>query len=214
MTMTRDEGVALIKQVLGFRTGLDTTIVTNMKFAQINLEAGPTRPFWLISEDSFTTTNLNDERIAVPVDVIEEVDQAVLKYVPDDPDADEVDLVKDDYDVLRKNFQGVADGPPQAYALLGGYFRLFPNPGAIVYTVWTIHSKKDTVLHSKIENGWLKWGPMALLGLAGGILAVSLRDTIAKMEFDRWASQGRVLLATQSNSREMQNWDMQVGGPH
>src|SRR5262245_27304016 len=210
--MTRDEGVAMIKQVLGFRTGLDSTIVTNMKYAQTVLEAGPTRPFWLTSEDSFTLTTADEERVAIPSDFLEESDQAVLKYVPDDG-SEEVDLKKDLYDVLRVNYRFAASGPPESYALLGLYFRLFPLPDA-AYTIRMIFSKTDQLLTSNIENGWLRWNPMALLGLAGGIVAISLRDTVAKMEFDRWAAQGRVLLATQTNSREMQNMDMQVGGPH
>jgi len=211
--MTRDEGVALIKQVLGFRTGLDATIVTNMQFVQTTLELGPTRPHWLVSEDSFTTTLANDERIAVPVDFLEEIDQAVLKYVPDDTDDEEVDLDKEDYDVLRKNFRGRTPGPPEAYGLLGGYFRLFPTPDA-VYTIRMIFYKKAAVLTSNIENEWMANNPMLLLGLAGGIVAISLRDTVAKMEFDRWAQQGRVLQAAQATSRDMANMEMQVGGPH
>ena len=211
--MTRDEGVVLIKQVLGFRNNLDATIVTNMKFAQIRLERSPTKPWWLVSEDSFTTTSATEERIAVPLDFLEEVDQAVLKYVPDDPDADEVDLEKDEYDVLRKNFRGKVPGPPEAYALVGGYFRLFPTPDA-VYTIRQIFYQDDATLDSNIENGWMKWNPMLLLGLAGGTLAVSLRDTIAKMEFSAWEAEGRLLMPRMNIAREMANMDMQVGGPN
>src|SRR5689334_20945854 len=171
--MTRDEVVALIQQVLGFRTSLQSTIISNLQFVQIQLESEPEKPWFMISEDSFTSTSALEERIAVPDDFLQEVEETVLKYVPDDTTAEEVDLVKEDYDTLRANYRGSVPGPPEAYALVGNYFRIFPTPDD-TYTIRMIYYQKQAALVSNIENGWTKYVPYLIAGEAGAIVAASI----------------------------------------
>ena len=216
--MTRDEAVALMQQQLGFRTDLASTIVTNMKFAQTNLESAPTKPWFLISEDSYADTVSGEQRIAIPTDFLEEIDEATLRYIPDDLTDGEIDLIKGDYDQLRKDYQDTttgttAVGEPEAYALLDGYFRIFPTPDD-VYRLKMIYYKQDTVLSSDIENNWLKWAPKLLMGETGAMIASSLRDAAALGTFQRWTSEGRVLLFGQNEARKHANMNYQMGGPH
>ena len=119
--MTRDEGVALIQEQMSFRTTLSSNIITAMQLAQTQLEIQPTKPWFLVSEDAYVTTTSGEQRIAIPTDFLEEIDEATLRYIPDDVDAGhpERDLVKDDYDILRKNFMDattgtIESGPPEA----------------------------------------------------------------------------------------------------
>ena len=212
--MTRDQGVALIKQHLAFRQTLDTEIVTNLQFAQTNLEAAPTKPWFLVSEDTYATLTADEERLAIPDNFLEEVEDAVVKYRPDDwPDEPEVDLTKDQYDVLRRNFAEEEAGPPQAYALLGNYFRIFPLPDD-TYTIRLIYYKRDTTLDTNVENGWLKHVPLLLLGSAGLLIAGGpIRDKTAYDLFTNWVATGTKLLLSQNVAREMANMTMQVGGP-
>lgn len=213
--MTRDEGVALIHQQLGFRSDLAAEIVANLQLAQTTLELMPTKPWFLTSEDSFAATVIGEERIPIPLDFIQEVEDAVFKYRPDAyPDEDEIDLVKDDYDQLRLNFREEPDGPPAAYALVGEYFRIFPKPDA-VYQVRLIYYAKDTVLDTNIENKWLKHVPLLLLGSAGEMMTGGIRDTEASKKFKDWIALGSQILNSHSESRLMANRsNMQVGGPH
>ena len=216
--MTRSQAVALIQQQLGFRSDLSSEIVTNLQYAQTLLESGPTKPWFLISEDSYTDTESGESRVPVPTDFLQETDQAVLRYVPDDLTDGEVDLKKDDFDVLRKNYLDedtgtIAEGAPESYALVGDYFRIFPTPDD-AYRLRMIYYKQDTVLSSDVENGWLKWAPFLLIGKAGGMIASALRDPAAVGTFQRWEQEGRLLLASQSTDRDMANRDMQIGGPH
>lgn len=216
--MTRDEAVALIQEQLGFHSDLSTNIITNLKFAQQTLEKGPTKPWFLISEDSYIRTTAEEPRLPIPSDFLQETDEAVLRYVPDDITDGEVDLKKDFYDVLRKNYMDVdtgtvESGPPEAYALIGIYFRLFPTPDDD-YLIRQIYYKSDTVLSSNVENAWLKHLPMLLIGKAGKQLASALRDSVAASTFGQWENEGRLLLLSQTIDREMANRDMQIGGPH
>lgn len=213
--MLRSAAVSLIQEQLGFRTDLESNIITHLQLAQIQLEKGPTKPWFLISEDSYTDTEADEQRLLIPEDFIQEADQCVIRYVPDDADepSDEVDLRKDFFDVLRTNFAETASGPPQAYALVGNYFRLFPTPDDI-YRLHMIYYKKDDVLDTDIENLWLEHAPKLLMGAAGKEIARALRDSAALATFMAWEQEDRLLLFGQNTAREMENMDMQVGGPH
>lgn len=218
--MTRDEAIALMQIQLGFRTDQSTNLVTCLKAAQTQLEGQPTKPWFLISEDSYAFTEDGEQRIALPTDFLQEVDEAVLRYVPDEDDDDdddtsnEVDLVKEAYDVLRKNYSEDVSGPPEAYALVGEYFRIFPTPDD-VYRIRMIYYKRDTVLSSNVENGWLKWIPYLIMGKAGLLLSQGgLRDSGASAVFQNWEAQGSLALHSQNVAREMGNRDLQVGGSH
>jgi hypothetical protein len=218
--MTRDEGVARIKEQLGFRTTLDSSIVNQLILAQVLLEANHPLPWFLVSEDSYTVTDIGDERVSIPLDFLAETDEAVFKYVPDVVSGDnpEVDLVKDDYDTLRINYRDDSTGltkvgPPEAYALLGNYFRIFPTPDAL-YTLKTIYYAKDTTLDTNVENKWLKYAPMLILGRAGKFIAGPLRDTAAMQIFGEWEQIGQTSLIRRDTDRDLANRSLQMGGPH
>lgn len=221
--MTRDEAVAMIKLQLGFRSNQDANIILCLKLAQTQLELQPTKPWFLISEDSYAFTTPDEERVALPTDFLQEVDEAVLRYVPEDADspADEVDLVKEDYDTLRANYRGWTDtttgessGAPQAYCILDGYFRIFPLPDTL-YRLRMIYYAKATVLDTNVENGWLKYAPLLIMGKAGQMIAGGpLRDSEAMKVFQGWEAQGSLALAGQVVSRDMSNRRLQMGGSH
>lgn len=200
---------------LGFRSDQSANIILHLKLAQTMLEKSPTKPWFLIAaEDTFTTT-IAQQKLTIPTDFLQEADAGVFRYVPDDADGldDEVDLVKGDYDVLRANFRIVAPGKPQAYALFGGYFYIFPAPDA-VYTLHMIRYGQDTVLSTNIENNWLKYSPKLLMGSAGKEIAAALRDSNAMEIFNRWEAEDRILTFSSEVARDSANADMQVGGPH
>jgi len=213
--MTRDEAVALMQIQLGFRSDQSANIILHLKLAQTMLEKSPTKPWFLIAAEDTLVTVADDQKITVPTDFLQEAEQGVLRFVPDDADSpdDEVDLVKDSYDVLRKNFRTTASGEPQAYALFGGYFYIFPVPDD-VYTLHLIRYGQDTVLSTNVENNWLKYAPKLLMGSAGKELAAALRDSNAMEIFARWESEDRILTFSQEIAREQANSDAQVGGPH
>lgn len=212
--MTRDEGIVLIQQQLAFRTTLNAEIILNLKLAQTMLEGAPTKPFFLVTENATATTTIDEQRLALPTNFLEETDEAVLTYVPTDSDEDEVPLKKDDYDVLRKNFIGEDSGAPAAYALLGMYFYLFPVPDA-EYTIRMIYYKQDTVLDTNVENGWLKYNPYLILGTALKQIAEGpIRDAVAAKVADGWITAGLRIEAVRTESRARANREDQMGGPH
>ncbi len=214
--MTRDQAIALMQIQLGFRTDMSSNLVTCLQAAQQQLELQPIKPWFLISEDSYIRTEADEGRLPLPSDFLQETEDAVLYYVPDDAEdeSDHVLLKKDEYDVLRKNFAETVSGPPEAYCLLGEYFRIFPIPDDD-YLLRMIYYQQDTVLDSNVENGWLKWAPYLLMGKAGQLLSAGgLRDSGASAVFQNWEAQGTLALHAQNVAREMGNRDMQIGGSH
>ncbi len=219
--MTRDEAVSAIQMQLAFRTTLSSEIVTMLQLAQQELELAPTLPWFLISEDSYQDTSDGEQRVPIPVDFLDETDEAVLRYVPTTPSADdpEVDLFKDDYDSLRKAYMDtttgtIQTGPPEAYALLGSYFRIFPTPDD-TYRLRMIYYAQDDVLDSNVENQWLKYVPQLLMGRAGKKIALGpLRDQVAYSIFDSWEKTGQASLILREVTRDLSNKTLQVGGKH
>lgn len=219
--MTRDEAVSHIQMQMGFRTSLSSSIILQLQLAQTTLESNPTLPWFLVSEDSYVRTEVDEDRIPLPTDFLLETDAAVLRYVPDDITATnpEVDLVKDEYDVLRKNYLDsttgtIQVGAPQAYCILGGYFRIFPTPDDD-YLLRMIYYAEDDALDTNVENQWLKYIPKLLMGVAGKQMSGGpLRDKEAWSVFDTWEREGRALLTAKLIVRELENRSLQVGGPH
>lgn len=213
--MLRDAAVSLIGQGLGFRTDRSAEIITQLQFEQTQLEAGPTKPWFLVSAETSMVTVAGDQKVSIPSGFLQEVEQAVVKYVPDDSTgpADEVDLTKDDFDENRKNFKDTDSGKPKAFSLMGLYFWIFPVPAA-VYTLKTIFYSQDTVLSSNVENGWLKYVPKLLMGKAGFGIAEDLRDSHAMDKFSKWIAEGTTLLYSQNEAREHANRTYQMGGRH
>lgn len=211
--MTRDEGVALIQQQLVFRTTLASEIASNMVLAQTMLEIAPTKPWFLVSERSTVQMTIGDERVPVPEDFLEELDENVFEYVPSDG-SEALPLDKGQYDELKAAYFGYPAGPPEQYALLGDYFRFFPLPD-LQYNVRMIYYKRDLSLTTNIENGWLKHVPYLLLGTAGLQIAEGpLRDTGAAKVFTQWTAMGMGALYKQNEARRHANMDYQIGGRH
>lgn len=215
--MTRDEVVGMVQQVLGFRTDLTDTIVTNIKAAQSLLELGPTKPWFLLSEESETTTSADSHRVQLPTDFLCEAEDAALIYRPDDTTEEEVILGKRDYDVLLKDYPRTYETDderePRYYCIRGDYFLIFPLPD-VEYTLRMVYYKKDEVLDSDIENQWLKHVPILMAGMAGKLLAPGLRDGNAFAVFADWERTGRSALFTRSEDRDHSGRDdYQMGGP-
>ena len=211
--MLRSEAVAIVKQVLGYRTNLDATIESNMRLQQTKLELMPTKPWFLLSEISYKVTVAEEPRVPLPLNFLDEYEEGCLWYMPDDTTKPDVPLTKDGYDVLVKNYLEEVPGPPEAYALTGNYFRLFPLPDS-TYTIKMLYYKRDAILASDTENQWLKWVPELLIGKTGALTAASLRDFEAVKIFDRMTQESMMLLENQNEARKHSNYDMQIGGKH
>lgn len=200
--MTRDEAVAEIKRILGFRTGTthDSAIIQQLKTTQERLEREPELPYFLRTEVSSITTEASEERIALPSDFLMEWEEDALWHFNTDADSDAetwTALYKDELAFLRKSLPG--EGKPQAYAFDGSYFRLFPTPDA-EYTIKMIYFGADTVLDTNVENKWLRHLSELLIGDAGAMMAAGMRDASAITVFANMKASGKAKLVTQQSA--------------
>ena len=216
--MLRDDAISIAQILLGFRSDQNPNFVTMFQFVQNQLEMGPIRPWFLLQEDSLVLTTINEERIEIPQDFIAECDELPLRYRPTTyPTTPEIQLRKDAYDLLKRNFgpNTILPGTqqvPQAYARVGIYFRIFPLPDQN-YPIRLIYYAKDTVLSSNIENKWTKYSPDLLIGRAGRLLATGLRDAGAYGEFSKMETTGMDRLLRENEEQKHVNQTYQMGGP-
>lgn len=213
--MNRNDAVALVQQTLGYRTDLITSIITTMQLAQHQLEQEPGKPWFLISDDTALVTAASARTIAIPTGFLEEYEEGGLYYIPTtgDDTGKYLELDKDDYDVLTKNFRDEDDGPPQAYALIGNYLNVFPLPDA-VYNLKLKAFMADTILDTNIENKWLQYAPLVVIGKTGNMLPSGILNQQSTNQFKLFEAQGRVALANQNEARMHANRNYQMGGPH
>lgn len=211
--MTLQEAIDQIKVITGFRRDLDAQIVKQLKFAQANLEQGPTMPWFLLSEVSTNVTTVNGRRILIPDDFIREYEDGALWFAPSGED--EIALEKADNDELMRIFGTVAEGQPQAYSLDGKYFKIYPLPDD-VYTVKLLYYRHDTPMDQvqlSDSSLWLANAPDCIIGRAGSVLASGLRDKDAMDRFTSMEAQGRVAMYNENEARKHANRSYQIGGP-
>jgi hypothetical protein len=211
--MTLGEAVDQVKILLGFRRDLDTSIKQQLNYAQVELEKGPTLPWFLLSEVNTTLTTVGGRRIIKPVDFIREYEEGALWYAP--TGEDEIALEKADNDFLMAHYGTTATGKPEAYSLDGNYFKIYPLPDA-QYTIKLLYYKHDVSISSlgdSSTNQWLTHGSDCLIGRAGRVLASGLRDRDAKAEFSDMEQRGRLTMYNENEARKHVNRTYQIGGP-
>ena len=208
--MTRDEAIAMMKLQLGFRTDQTENIITCLQQGQIDLEQAATKPWFLLSERATILTSADDPRVQLPTDFLLEHEEDGLTYLPGNS-GDPVELVKENLDQLKQVYK-LTEGAPEAYALDGLYFRIFPIPDDL-YTLEMYYYRTDEVLTTNVENKWLKHAPFLLMGKAGRLLSEGpLRDPIATRVFTEWEAKGLIQLYRQNEARKHTNTSMQIGG--
>lgn len=179
--MDRDTAVTILKGRLARwnDTVLTNYIIAELKAAQARAELHVTLPWFLLTESTYTTTTIDDERVELPSDFLREAEEDAFWLT--DADGNEVELRKDDYNGIKNRWPD--SGQPRRYALVGRYFRLRPVPD-LAYTVRMIYYGKDAILTTNIENKWLEHAPEVLIAEAGHIIASRyVRNDVAANEF-------------------------------
>ena len=216
--MQRIKASARIQRALGFRSDLATPIVEELQDAQRKFEQGiilPSGgtyfPWFLTTEISSIYTTINEERVAIPDDFIQEVEEDALWYYNSVNDPAWILLNKDDLDFLRNSDLGT--GAPQSYALDASYFRIFPTPDA-AYQMKMMYIGKDATLDDDTtENKWLKNAPELLMGEAGMVIAAAARDKDAIAIFQQMRTEAVNRLFIQTEARKHENRTYAMGGP-
>lgn len=179
--MNKSKVIDLIKSRLGNRTdtGIDAMINQELDAAQYELERfGVFTPWFLLGETASYTTTIDEPRVPIPTDMLQEYEEGALFY-------DGWPLIKHDPDYLAMRFQGAMSGPPSAYALVNDYFVLYPAPDA-AYTLSMKYYRVDTVPSDVAldgQNKWLKNAADWLMAKTGLAVARFIKDAEAQTLF-------------------------------
>jgi hypothetical protein len=201
----RDNAVARIQMHLGFRTDKVTEIQNALQDVQDTLERGSTLPYWLVVEDgTFTITpsmppSALPREYALPTGFLQDIDEqdGTLRYQKSQP-GPQIFLEKLDYKVAERRFygqttvnydQGVvivpsedtqfSPGTPVAYVIRENTIRIYPGPDVTYNLLWSYYKSDAALNGSNVENGWLKNVPYLLIGHAGLLMAMAMRDADA-----------------------------------
>lgn len=208
--MTRDEAVAQIQLMLGFRTSLATQIQTQLIIEQSKLESDATLPWFLRKNGTVIHTSPGDPFIPKPADFIREWDEDPLYMIfESDGEAYNVPLVKDSEAFLRARYNG--DESPRGYVEFATQWKLVPTPTQDFSVNYSYYAK-EPVLSSNIENNWLKFNHEVLIGRAGMIIATGLRDKAAMEVLGAMAAAGTEKLNSQSTAQDEAGARRVIGG--
>jgi len=172
--MTLNDAVDTISGRLGQRAGLEERIIAEMKFAQAVQEGRAFLP-WFLQEIALVQTVVADPLLAFPTGFLREQDEECGLFLTQD-DGSLLPLLKAEYTALLRMETLKGSGPPKAYALYGGGYRIFPVPDA-VYDLEALYYKADSFPASGADtNKWLTEGASLLIAATGVGVAKFLRS--------------------------------------
>lgn len=212
--MTGAQLLDMVMQRLGNRTDatLRAALAVEMAAAQeFVLEQMDFVPWFLLSENTSTTTTATEPRLALPSDFIMEDEDGALIY--ETADGVKTLLPKDEFDYAIEYFADTAVGPPQAYALVGDYFYLFPTPDA-AYTINLRYFAHDTApTDTGTTNKWLSQAAMLLLAETGRVGAsLYIQNQELAISFTEEYKRQKDLLWKKHEARMIVNRDIRMGG--
>lgn len=190
--MLRSAAVTRIARGLGFRTGLDTIIVDALQEAQRNLEGGDkTLPLFLLQEDATMTLSAGNHSIALPTGFLGIKDDERPHFVGTSSDTP-IFLTPKTYmnAVVGQIRTTDVERAPSIYVLRTGTIDFITTADTDYTFTWSYY-KADDVLTTDIENGWLRESPDWLMGQAGLILAMDMRDKSSIELFSGMLQRGR-----------------------
>lgn len=176
--MTRNEIVAQIQLLLGFRTDQLNTITAQVAIQQVHLETEvewKIYPYFLLTERADSVCTINDERLSKPSDFVAECEEDALWII--DSEGTEKLLYKTEYNKLRLEYGNDEPGLPEKYATLGDYWRILPEPD-LAYTVRTVYYQQDVIMvNGTDQNRWSRFAPNLLIGRVGLFLCGAANNT-------------------------------------
>lgn len=214
MPLTRDEIVTMTLNRLGNKSrheALRVVAKEEIKLVQQRLEQSQKLPWFLLSEDSFTTTKVNEPRLTVPKDHLLDYEQGALWLIrPQDGEVER--LEKYDLDRMRKKYSSVTPNQPKRYALTNLYYRLNPTPDA-VYTMQLMYYQADIELGLHTVNKWTTYAADVLVGELGLILAGQYVNDQARVDdFSSYleAARSRMYMKTEARDHTDRDYEMDV----
>lgn len=220
--MKRDAAIDVLLRRAGQRQGdstLRTQLEEEMQLAQevmeqngvplpLELGGGPFWPHFLVSEMSSNTTTKDEPRVALPSDFVMEYEDGALFFLDGGKFKS---LIKDDWDILRSNYDAEKTDKPKYYSITGKYFYLFPVPDAAYDLRLVYYQTKDT-LDSNIENDWLRHAPNLLISYVGEVMAGQvLYDEQLRKIFQREYSRAAIQVYYADVARQQANYDAVKG---
>jgi hypothetical protein len=194
--MYRDALIDIVASRLKRSSSSDfkTLCVDELHNIQLQLENGPLRPRFLMSEDSTAACTIGDDRLALPTDYISIPKEGALWRYDSSLDDPWVKMIRDDLSDLRGAINLDESGAPTHYDLVGEYFYLMPVPDE-AYTMKLNYYQKAADLSSyaygsggSLSNVWLDNVPMLLLNMLGEVMAqFHVRDEKAEDRFSKAA---------------------------
>lgn len=170
--MLRDAATTLILQRLGNKSASEylAIVESEILLAQETLEGDATLPsFFLVGGYLVPVITPGSNIVAIPAEFLLEVEDQPMQVL-DVASQKYIDLDKDDLQALANFYADAEPAQPEAYAIVGVNFHVFPTPD-IAYTLRLLAAQKAALLSTNIENTWLKYASDLLIAQTAYMVA-------------------------------------------
>ncbi len=188
--MDATAAISRIKRGLGFRTDLDTEILSALNEAQRELEQGKTLPRWLLVEDATLTLLANSNTVNLPDNFLRRSGR--IRYttqysqLPAWVSWKGLDDTLEAYDVVEM-------GAPRVAVLRNTTIYFAPTSENNYTLTWDYYKRATALTAGGDTNEWLADTnmPELLIGTAGIKMALDTRDKDALAIFSRMQTQAK-----------------------
>lgn len=213
--MLREEIVTLLAIRLGFRTDLDDAIRLELKVTQELLESAEELPWFLLKdpmEDLILMAATSE--IDLPTDFLRDANEGegglwVWDATTNLPTRQ---LQKEDFKSITTNGVELAEDYdiPTFYSVSGSKLIFAPALGSADVALKYKYYKKDDVLDSDFENGWLREAPELMLSVTGHRMAGYLQNDKALAIFERNMLTAQHALSTKNRERRLSGQSLKM----
>lgn len=153
-----------------------------LTLVQERLEGGAFLPWFLLTSEQTLTTVASTREVALPDNFLREWDDYPLQFYDSTASPAYMPLTKDDFDVHLAEFGEADDGEPQAYALSGVVFDLFPTPDYAYPLKWRYFARDAVLSDSVLTNNWTANAADLLVAELGVVMAgYARRDDLVNL---------------------------------
>jgi len=208
--MTFDEAIRQINRKAGHRR--DTAAAEDaLNLAIESLEADTFLPWFTLSEKVRGNTTEGENRVPLPRRWLKGYTDGELFY-REDVSGKTTKLIKDDYEDLVIAFEGNGEpNLPTHYALVGNYYRLFPEPDD-TYTLFMLYHQKSMRAWDNPDNvnAWLENAARLTVAKAAIILMEDTRDVKGMAIQEKVFAEERTKLMVRNTELEEINSDREM----
>jgi hypothetical protein len=211
--MTRDQIITTVLSRLGRSENNDYLVgraQDELALIQERLEGGAFLPWFLLSDPTVLAAGTSGAT-AIPADFLRQYEDYPIYRYDTTEELVYKEMYKDEYDILKTEFEGQGSAEPTKYAIVGPYIFWFVTPDTTYVMVWIYYQKQDVLSDTITTNGWTDNASDLLIAELGEVMAAMKKDEYWTRKFSSDKVEAYTRLRAFDEARKQANRDAYRG---